>query len=583
MEEKDNSIEEILKRLRGIDYRLNSIEKFLKGEKEEEKLPEEQPLKEEKEAELAYQIKEEPEKIQKRERQKPATPKVPQKETPKKEPSITKVDKERIWINVLHKVGIFALAIGVGLFIKYSFPYIGLWGRIAIGLIIGIGLLYIGEKLMKNYGAYALGISSCGIIILYFSFYAASTFYDLIAPALAFLLMLFVTVTGVLLSLRYDSSVITFIALLGAFLTPSIFRGGKITPIALVILFTYITLINGWILTVTKLRKWKWLNILAFILTTIILISTINLSSKNGFALVFLTFSTIFFALFFYLSRREDAESYVIIFLNPFIYYFILWFVTYKSYPYIAGTLALALSVFYYYQGSRSERKKSLELAWSFSTLAIFFLTIAIPVFFKAKWSTLAWAVEGTAILSLGRKEKVLKILPLILLGIAVFKMFFIDYFLLELFPFFFNSIIIIAAVFLCAKFLSGKREGENKKIIAALNILGMFLIFWFSLTGTDKFFDKFSHLSEMRSLVTSLLWGIYSLALFIVGITKESSPAKIAGFIMTSLTIIKVFFYDLSYLETTYRILSFVVLGAILLIISFIYQRKIRKTHDIK
>jgi uncharacterized membrane protein len=561
MDKRNNSIEEILKRLKSIDRRLDSIEKLVKGEEKGDDF-------------YDRLIKEETKKTSKIEKQKPITSKASKRRAEKKElPTLAGEKQERIWINILHKVGIFALAIGVGLFIKYTLPYFGPWHKILIGLLIGIGLLYLGEKLVKNYGAYALGISSCGIVILYFSFYAASAFYNLFPPVVAFLLMLFVTFTGVLLSLRYDSSIISFIAVIGAFLTPYVFRGGEITPLALTILFAYLALINGWILTVTKIKEWKWLNILTFSLTAVMLCTTIK---------VFLIFSTIFFALFFYLPKKIDPESTIILFLNPFLYYFVLWFVIYKTNPYIAGTCALVLSAFYYYQGTRSEKKNSFERALSFNCLAIFFLTIAIPVFLKAKWSTFAWAVEGAALLSLGRKEKVLKVLPLVLLGLAVFKMLFIDYFSLEAFPFFFNSTIVIICVFLCAKFLSGGTESENKDLAVALSALGMFLVFWFTITGTDKFFNEFRHLEKMRSLVLSVLWGIYSLVLFVVGIAKENYNIKRAGFGMALLTIFKVFFIDMSSLETTYRILSLIALGIILLTISLIYQKKLgRKSGD--
>jgi uncharacterized membrane protein len=571
MNKRNNSIEEILKRLKSIDRRLDSIEKLVKGEEKEDDFYE-------------RFIEEETRKTSKTEERKTIPPKASKRRVAKDGlPTLTTEKQEKRLINILHIIGIFALAIGVGLFIKYTFPIIGPWLRIFIGCLIGIGLLYLGEKLTKKYGVYALGISSCGIVILYFSFYASSAFYNLLPPAAAFLLMLLVTVTGVLLSLRYDSSIISFIAVIGAFLTPYVFRGGEITPLALIILFSYLSLINGWILTVTKLKEWKWLNILTFSLTAMMLLTTIKFSSESGFPWVFLIFSTIFFTLFFYIPRREKAESLVIMFLNPFLYYFVLWFVTYKINTYLAGTLALGLSVFFYYNGTAAERKKSLALAWSYITLAIFFLTIAIPVFLKTRWSTLAWAVEGTIILYTGRKEKVFRILPLTLLGIAVFKMFFIDYFLLEPLSFLFNSTITIVAVFLCAKFLSTDREASNKQMAAALGVMGMLLVFWFTLTGTAKFFAKFDNIIEMKSLVISILWGIYSLVLFVFGITKENSTAKTAGFIMASFTIFKVFFFDLSDLESVYRILSLIILGVILLTITFIYQKKVGKSHDAK
>jgi uncharacterized membrane protein len=571
MDKRNNSIEEILKRLKSIDRRLDSIEKLVKGEEKEDDFYE-------------RFIEEGTRKKSKIEEQKTITPKTSKRKVAKDElPTLTTEKQEKRLINILHIIGIFALAIGVGLFIKYTFPIIGPWLRIFIGYLIGIGLLYLGEKLTKKYGIYALGISSCGIVILYFSFYASSAFYNLLPPAAAFLLMFLVTITGVLLSLRYDSSIISLIAVIGAFLTPYVFRGGEITPLALIILFSYLSLINGWILTVTKLKEWKWLNILTFSLTAMMLLTTIKFSSESGYPGVFLIFSTIFFALFFYIPKREKTESLVIMFLNPFLYYFVLWFVTYKINPYLAGTLALGLSVFFYYNGTAAERKKSLELAWSYITLAIFFLTIAIPVFLKVRWSTLAWAVEGTIILYMGRKEKVFRILPLTLLCIAVFKMFFMDYFLLEPLSFLFNSTITIVAVFLCAKFLFADREASGKQMAAALGVMGMLLVFWFTLTGTDKFFAKFDNMIEMKSLVISILWGMYSLVLFVFGIAKENSLSRIAGFIMASLTIIKVFFFDLSDLEAVYRIISLVILGVILLTISFIYQKKVGKSHDIK
>jgi uncharacterized membrane protein len=40
----------------------------------------------------------------------------------------------------------------------------------------------------------------------------------------------------------------------------------------------------------------------------------------------------------------------------------------------------------------------------------------------------------------------------------------------------------------------------------------------------------------------------------------------------------VKVFFYDSSYLERLYRIISFLILGVVLLVVSFLYQRKVSR-----
>jgi len=47
---------------------------------------------------------------------------------------------------------------------------------------------------------------------------------------------------------------------------------------------------------------------------------------------------------------------------------------------------------------------------------------------------------------------------------------------------------------------------------------------------------------------------------------------------VLFGLVVIKVFLYDSSYLERFYRIVSFFILGLVLLIVSFIYQRKVAR-----
>jgi uncharacterized membrane protein len=43
-------------------------------------------------------------------------------------------------------------------------------------------------------------------------------------------------------------------------------------------------------------------------------------------------------------------------------------------------------------------------------------------------------------------------------------------------------------------------------------------------------------------------------------------------------LVVIKVFIYDSSFLERFYRIVSFLILGLVLLVVSFLYQRKVAR-----
>jgi uncharacterized membrane protein len=54
----------------------------------------------------------------------------------------------------------------------------------------------------------------------------------------------------------------------------------------------------------------------------------------------------------------------------------------------------------------------------------------------------------------------------------------------------------------------------------------------------------------------------------------RRSAFVRWQALVLIAATILKVFVYDVSELDRAYRILSFIVLGALLLAISFVYQR---------
>jgi uncharacterized membrane protein len=85
------------------------------------------------------------------------------------------------------------------------------------------------------------------------------------------------------------------------------------------------------------------------------------------------------------------------------------------------------------------------------------------------------------------------------------------------------------------------------------------------------------SDLSDLRlaqQLSISVIWTVYGGAMLTIGIVKRSRLLRMMALLLLGLTIFKVFLLDLSSLDKIYRIISFIVLGAILLAVSFLYQR---------
>lgn len=81
------------------------------------------------------------------------------------------------------------------------------------------------------------------------------------------------------------------------------------------------------------------------------------------------------------------------------------------------------------------------------------------------------------------------------------------------------------------------------------------------------------------KQLSLSLIWGLYGAGLLLVGRVRRVRLLRLMSLALLGLTTLKVFFLDLSALDRAYRIVSFIVLGAILLAVSYLYQRSQQRT----
>jgi len=99
---------------------------------------------------------------------------------------------------------------------------------------------------------------------------------------------------------------------------------------------------------------------------------------------------------------------------------------------------------------------------------------------------------------------------------------------------------------------------------ISILWIASSELINWLDITGS----------SQAYKLGLTIFWGVYSLVLISLGIWKNNKNLRIGAIVLFSITLIKLFFYDISHLDTLSKTIVFVSLGILLLIISFLYNK---------
>jgi len=86
--------------------------------------------------------------------------------------------------------------------------------------------------------------------------------------------------------------------------------------------------------------------------------------------------------------------------------------------------------------------------------------------------------------------------------------------------------------------------------------------------------FDIHGLATKPNKVVLPIIWSICSLLLMLLGMRHRIKTLRIISLALFSLTIIKLFVYDISNVGQGGKIAAFIILGVILLIVSFMYQK---------
>ncbi len=321
--------------------------------------------------------------------------------------------------NLISKIGIVVLILGVGIGAKYAIDHelISPLTRIILGYLLGFGLLAFALKLKENYHQFSAVLLSGSMAINYFLTYAAYSIYELLPQSLAFLLMLIFTVFTVLASLRYNLQLIAHIGLVGAYAVPFLLSNGS-GKVA--ILFTYIGIINLGILFIAYKRFWKLLYQVAFILTWLIFASWFVFSYRHelhqwlafGFATLFyLTFYGMFLVYKIIGNEKFEPKHLLLVLSNSFIFFGFGYEILDHSYSTndFLGLFTVFNGLIHFVVSSYIKKKDLADenLFVVLMGLVLVFVSIAIPIQLDGNYVTLCWAVEAALLFWLGRTRSI--------------------------------------------------------------------------------------------------------------------------------------------------------------------------------
>ena len=225
--------------------------------------------------------------------------------------------------------------------------------------------------------------------------------------------------------------------------------------------------------------------------------------------------------------------------------------------------------------------------------VALFFITLIFPLQFDRQWITISWALEGAALCWLFHRvpHPGLRLVAVILLAVAFARLglnpLVLSYHGRAAHPFFnwylYAFGIVSLSLFAAARLLAAPRNlaaGVNAPPI--LYTMGTVLVFllvnieiadYFSAPGVPVLTFEFSG-NFARDMSYSIAWALFALLLLVIGMRKRNAPVRYASLGLLSVTVLKLFFHDLSELDQLYRIGAFIAVAVIAILASFLYQR---------
>ena len=527
-------------------------------------------------------------------------------------PVDTRSLESRIGSQWFNRVGILAVLIGMAWFLKFAIDnhWIGPLGRVIIGLMVGAGLVAWSERFRSHgYTVFSYSLKAIGSGVLYLSLWAAFSLYQLVPGSVAFAAMVAVTAFNGFMALVQDAELLALYAIVGGVSTPLLLSTGENHEVTL---FTYLLVIDIAVLLLVALKPWSRLLFMAFLGSLVFYLGWSIKFYSHSQALRTSFFLACFFLIFAFaprlVQRRLDDSAQVAgwdsfaILVMPlanaawgFLGFYAILDRTGSDWA--QAWLAVGFAAFYLLllRLPESGRLKSSPepLSGLHQTVAVVFLTVAIPLKAHGRWITTGWLVEGAALLWLAsrNRSRLLRTLAVMCLALGLYALVVINPTASPTPIFNARFAIYCVAIVVCAfaawvamqaKDEAGAGEAfwQQLAAVAALAVNALILIavsleinsYWWKVRWANGYdYGQYRIYTQFSYSAWFMLFGAILLA---AGFWRRSSFLRWQALVLLAFAIGKVFLVDMSALSQGYRILSFLGLGVLLLGVSFVYQR---------
>jgi uncharacterized membrane protein len=521
--------------------------------------------------------------------------------------------ESRIGAQLLNRIGILAVLIGMAWFLKLAFDrnWIGPGIRIWIGLACAAALVVWSERFRRQgFSAFSYSLKGLGTSIAYLSLWAASSVFHLAPTGLIFLAMTAVTIFNAVLARRQNSELLAIYALAGGLATPALLAMGHDSA---VVLFSYLALLNGGALLLLALHPWMRLAWAALLGTAVYYIGWTLSQDDASRLLITGCFLGLFFAGFasaplLILRKVKGADpAFSVVFpiangTATFLGLMVLF--SAMDQRSVRPWVTVALAVCCLSIAAALRAPAAVAMARTYLGLGVFFVTVAVSLEFHGYMVTLCWLGESLALVALAKygSHTAMRVFATALVTLSSFSLL-LDWTASTPQPLavaanmHFATSLVGAAVFAAVTYLSlgemshpsPTREFGSWTYLAGFASVAFSLTvlvavgleihhYWYCGAGFFRDFCGAYGQRESRDIASGFSYSawcmLYGSALMTVGFLRRSAFLRWQALVLLAFSIGMVFWDGVSHESQGYRVLSFLFLGVLLLAVSFAYQR---------
>ncbi len=488
-------------------------------------------------------------------------------------------------------------------FLRYAYQnnWIGPVGRVAIGELVGAGLLGLGwSYFRKSWTRFSNMLTATGIVVLYLATYSAFGFYRLLPQQHAGIFLAVLVIESMVAAVCYRSSVVALVAVVGGLLTPILLQADHD---AYQSFFTYLAVLNAGVVIALLMRSWSIVGSVAYLGTQWLFwmwyagnYHPEKFAWTLGFQAVFCGSYLAHTAIGSLVhSRQADWEELARFVLNAILSFVVLRVLTREDYGIWQGSFAIGLATLYagVARATLAWRPSDNRLLLTSLAVSVGFLAWAFPIQADARWVSLGWAAMGAALWWFGLRVTAppLRIMAGVLGASAVVRWLmlempnytrdpFVPIFNLVALPPLGVAACILGAVVLADRFL--KRLGSTERwLIAAGGVTGVLLL-WLILSFEchGYFVAQAAGSTDIEvwrwrgQLALTVMWTVYATALLVLGFRLNRARLRWLAMALYGVSVVKLFLVDMANVQQLYRILAFFVLAVVLGLVARTYQR---------